>query len=142
MRLIVNGVERTVHAPPMTALGAVLRDELALTGTKLVCGEGFCGACLVEVDDAAVPSCQVPIGLLDGRQVRTIEGYVPLSPVQQAFKDNDAVQCGMCFPGMAISLTALLRENPQPSEEDVRAHLSGNICRCTGYQRIVEAVAR
>ena len=139
----VNGEERRVDAPPMTALATVLRDGIGLTGTKLVCGEGFCGACLVELDGEAVPSCLVPVGLLDGRAVRTVEGRTrpgaALDPVQQALKDADAVQCGMCFPGMITALHALLRRNPEPSADDVRAHLSGNICRCTGYERIVEA---
>jgi aerobic carbon-monoxide dehydrogenase small subunit len=143
VNMTVNGEERSVDAPSMTSLASVLRDDLALTGTKLVCGEGFCGACLVEVDGAAVPACLVPVGLFEGHAVRTIEGLAepgqPLGPVQQAFKDTDAVQCGMCFPGMTISLTALLRHNPDPTDEEIRAQLSGNICRCTGYERIVEA---
>jgi carbon-monoxide dehydrogenase small subunit len=143
VNITVNGVERSVDAPALTALASVLRDDLTLTGTKLVCGEGFCGACLVEVDGAAVPACLVPVGLLEGHAIRTIEGFAepgrPLGPVQQAFKDTDAVQCGMCFPGMTISLTALLRDNPDPTGDEIRAQLSGNICRCTGYERIVEA---
>lgn len=141
--ITVNGEACPVDDPPMTPLTSVLRDRLGLTGTKLVCGEGFCGACQVDVDGAAVPSCLVPVGLLDGSTVRTIEGRVsatePLDAVQQAFKDTDAVQCGMCFPGMATALGALLRDNPDPSEDEVRAHLAGNICRCTGYERIVRA---
>lgn len=141
--ITVNGEVRTIDDPPMTPLATVLRERLGLTGTKLVCGEGFCGACQVDVDGEAVPSCLVPVGLLDGSAVRTIEGRVgptePLDAVQQAFKDTDAVQCGMCFPGMATALGALLRRSPDPSEGEVRAHLAGNICRCTGYERIVQA---
>lgn len=139
----VNGRTRRVPAPPMTPLVTVLRDQLGLTGTKLVCGEGFCGACLVEVDGEAVASCLVPVGLLDGCAVRSIEGRsgpgAALDPVQQAFKNLDAVQCGMCFPGMTAAVHDLLQENPDPSIEDVRAHLTGSICRCTGYERILEA---
>ncbi|MEW9518124.1 (2Fe-2S)-binding protein [Streptomyces tubercidicus] len=142
-KLTVNGEERSVGASPMTDLASVLREELALTGTKLVCGEGFCGACLVEVDGETVPACLVPVGLVEGHDVWTIESVAPpgepLSTVQQALKDNDAVQCGMCFPGMVMSLTGLLRVNPDPTADNIRAHLSGNICRCTGYERIVEA---
>jgi carbon-monoxide dehydrogenase small subunit len=141
--ITVNGETRQVDDPPMTSLTAVLRERLGLTGTKLVCGEGFCGACQVEVDGAAVPSCLVPVGLLDGRTVRTVEGRTApagaLDPIQQAFKDTDAVQCGMCFPGMATALGAFLRDNPDPAADEVREHLAGNICRCTGYQRIIES---
>jgi len=141
--LTVNGAARLVDAPPMTSLASVLRENLALTGTKLVCGEGFCGACLVELDGEAVPACLVPVGLVEGHDVRTIEAVTPrgepLGAVQRALKDSDAVQCGMCFPGMTISLTAMLRANPDPTADDVRDHLSGNICRCTGYARIVES---
>jgi len=126
------------------SLGRVLREEFHLTGTKLVCGEGFCGSCQVFLDDEAVNSCLVPIATADGRQVRTIESIAeprgPLSPVQQALKDADAVQCGMCFPGMIVSITSFLENCPHPSRLDVQAALVGNLCRCTGYERIVDAV--
>ncbi|GGO70132.1 (2Fe-2S)-binding protein [Nonomuraea cavernae] len=141
--LFVNGEPRRVHADPMTPLSGVLREELHLRGTKAACGEGFCGSCTVFVDDDAVASCLVPVGLAEGRSVRTVESLADpagaLSPLQQAMKDNDAVQCGMCFPGMLMSLTALLETNPSPERRDVHEALVGNICRCTGYERIVDA---
>lgn len=144
MHMMVNGEERSVHSPPLTSLGRVLREELNLTGTKLVCGEGFCGSCQVFLDDVAVNSCMVPIAAVDGRAVRTIESVAeprgPLSAVQQALKDADAVQCGMCFPGMVIAITSLLAECPHPSKPEVQSALVGNLCRCTGYEHIVDAV--
>jgi aerobic carbon-monoxide dehydrogenase small subunit len=142
--ITVNGEERAVHAPPLTPLGRVLREDLHLTGTKLVCGEGFCGSCQVFLDDVAVNSCLVPLAAVDGRSIRTIESIAeprgPLSAVQQALKDADAVQCGMCFPGMVISITSLLAERPHPTKPEVQSALVGNLCRCTGYERIVDAV--
>lgn len=143
-QLTVNGDQRDVHAPPMTALATVLREEMHLTGTKLVCGEGFCGSCTVFIDGDAVASCLIPVAAAAGKKVCTVESLAaprgPLSPVQQAMKDSDAVQCGMCFPGILISLTALLDETLHPTREDVQAALVGNICRCTGYERIVDGV--
>jgi carbon-monoxide dehydrogenase small subunit len=141
--LTVNGDSRRVHAPPMTPRARVLREDLELRGTKLVCGEGFCGSCTVFVDDSAVASCLVPVAAVEGRSVHTVESLAevrgPLAPLQQAMKDSDAVQCGMCFPGMLMALTALLRENPHPTKSEVQTALVGNICRCTGYERIVDA---
>jgi carbon-monoxide dehydrogenase small subunit len=143
IELTVNGEQRRVNAPPLTPLAEVLREELFLTGTKQACGEGFCGSCTVLLDDAAAASCLTPVGLAEGRAVRTVESLAPdmseLSPLQQAMKDGDAVQCGMCFPGLLMGLTALLARQAEPSEDDVRTALSGHICRCTGYDRIVEA---
>jgi carbon-monoxide dehydrogenase small subunit len=138
----VNGQERTVDAPPLTPLSTVLRERLHLTGTKVACEEGFCGACTVLVDDEPAASCLVPIALVAGHCVRTVESLAAgaeLSPLQAALQANDAVQCGMCFPGVLMSLTALLARDPAPGEEAVREALVGNICRCTGYERIVEA---
>ena len=138
----VNGQERTVDAPPLTPLSTVLRERLHLTGTKVACEEGFCGACTVLVDDEPAASCLVPIALVAGRCVRTVESLAAgaeLSPLQAALQANDAVQCGMCFPGVLMSLTALLAADPAPGEEAVREALVGNICRCTGYEAIVEA---
>ncbi|MET8052194.1 MULTISPECIES: (2Fe-2S)-binding protein [unclassified Streptosporangium] len=141
--LTVNGEVRRVHAGPMTPLARVLREELHLSGTKMACGEGFCGSCTVFVDDDAVASCLVPVGHAEGRSVRTVESLADpagaLSPLQQAMKDADAVQCGMCFPGVLISLSALLESDPDPGRDEVREALVGNICRCTGYERIVDA---
>lgn len=137
----VNGVERSVAASPVTALLDVLRDEFFLFGAKDSCREGFCGACTVTIDGDLVPSCLVPVGQLDGADIKTIEAMRDggLSPLQQALLEKDAVQCGMCFPGMVVSLEAYLAEADHPSEEEIRRFLTGNLCRCTGYQRIVEA---
>ncbi len=143
IEMTINGEVRTIAADPRTALLDVLRDSCRLTGAKAVCREGFCGACTVLVDGEAVPSCLRPVGMLDGRSIVTIEGLAHFetpNPVQQAFIDHDVVQCGMCFPGMVMTLTAFLETNPAPSRGEVKAALSGNICRCTGYERIVDAV--
>lgn len=140
--LQVNGEERHSASDPLTPLVDVLRDELFLTGAKAVCREGFCGACTVMLDGRPVVSCLMPLGLAAGCDVRTVESLAPddvLSPLQRALEQHDAVQCGMCFPGMVISLTAFFASHPNPSRNDVKAALSGNICRCTGYERIVDA---
>jgi carbon-monoxide dehydrogenase small subunit len=141
-RLLVNGEERWSDAAPLTPLIDVLRDTFALTGAKAVCREGFCGACTVFLDGRPVVSCLTPLVSADGCEIQTIEGLAPggaLSPVQQAMEDLDAVQCGMCFPGMVMTLTAFLRARPQPSAAEIKAALAGNVCRCTGYERIIEA---
>lgn len=140
----LNGEPWDFHGDPLTPLVDLLRREPALTGTKAVCREGFCGACTVQVDGQPVMSCLKPVGLLAGCEVTTIEGLsrgeVPLHPLQAAFQAADAVQCGMCFPGMVMSLSALLRDDPGADRAAVKAAMTGNICRCTGYERIVEAV--
>lgn len=139
----LNGRPLTVEAEPLTPLATVLREQLQLTGTKVACGEGFCGACTVLVDQAPVVSCLLPVAHVAGHAVRTIEGIAvgeTLSPLQQALKDVDAVQCGMCFPGMIMSLTALLEREPNPDDAGVREALVGNVCRCTGYEQIVSGV--
>jgi carbon-monoxide dehydrogenase small subunit len=141
-RLLVNGEERWSDAAPLTPLIDVLRDTFALTGAKAVCREGFCGACTVFLDGRPVVSCLTPLVSADGCEIQTIEGLAPggaLSPVQQAMEDLDAVQCGMCFPGMVMTLTAFLRARPQPSAAEIKAALAGNACRCTAYERIIEA---
>jgi carbon-monoxide dehydrogenase small subunit len=138
----LNGRPRSVDAPPLTPLATVLREDLALTGTKVACEEGFCGACTVLVDDAPAVSCLLPIAHVEGRAVRTVESLADgdrLSALQEAMKANDAVQCGMCFPGLLMSLTALLERDRHPDDAAVRTALVGNVCRCTGYERIVEA---
>jgi carbon-monoxide dehydrogenase small subunit len=143
LRLTVNQEERDFTGDLRIALVDVLRDHLRLTGTKAVCREGFCGACLVHVNGEPIASCLVPVGALDGAAVTTIEGIAGpdrLSLVQQALADHDVVQCGMCFPGMVMSLTAFLRTNGSPSREEVKAAMTGNICRCTGYERIIDAI--
>ncbi|RWX81073.1 (2Fe-2S)-binding protein [Neorhizobium lilium] len=142
--LRINGSACRFHGDPMTPLVDVLRRERFLTGTKAVCREGFCGACTVEVDGEAVMSCLRPIGLLDGATVKSIEALAPgdtaLHPLQAAFEAADVVQCGMCFPGMVMSLAPFLRENPDAGRNEIKAAMVGNICRCTGYERIVDAV--
>jgi aerobic carbon-monoxide dehydrogenase small subunit len=141
-KLLVNGEERASEAPPLTPLVDVLREEFALTGAKAVCREGFCGACTVLMNGRTVLSCLTPLASAEGCAVITIEGVAKgrnLSPVQQALEDFDAVQCGMCFPGMVITLTAFLQERADPTAAEIKAALAGNVCRCTGYERIVEA---
>lgn len=141
----VNGVPREVDAPPLRRLLDILRNDLGLTGAKEGCGEGECGACAVLLDGMLVQSCLVPAVQLSGRHIVTIEALgSEASPdsVQQAFLDEGAVQCGFCIPGMVLATRALLARDPAPSDEAIRAGLSGNICRCTGYERIVRAVRR
>lgn len=139
----VNGtlVERMVEDD--ATLLTFLREELGLTGTKEGCGEGDCGACTVLVDDTSVNSCLFLALLAEGRSITTIEGIEQdgeLSDIQQAFIDHGAIQCGFCSPGMIVSVSHLLNQNPEPSEEEIRRGMSGNLCRCTGYQQMVEAV--
>jgi aerobic-type carbon monoxide dehydrogenase small subunit (CoxS/CutS family) len=143
IELNVNGTARSVQATPQSTLLNVLRDELDLTGTKYGCGEGQCGACTVLLDGQPVFACITPVVVAVGRQVETIEGVAngeELHPVQQAFVDQTAMQCGYCTPGMVMSALALLRRNPDPSEAEIVQHMNGNICRCGSYPRIVRAV--
>lgn len=140
--LKVNGELHSFQGDPLTPLVDVLRNHLLLTGAKPVCGEGFCGACMVHIDGSPTVSCLCPVALVGGRDVTTIEGIategVP-NLVQAALEDLDAVQCGMCFPGMVMTLTAYIDERPDADRAAMKAALSGNICRCTGYERIVDA---
>ena len=139
----VNGVERTVEVPPATNLLTVLRDELGLTGSKNACEEGECGACSVWLDGRSSCSCLVPAVQAGGRSIRTIEGLGDrrrLHPVQAAFLDAGAVQCGFCTPGLVVAVADLLERDPHPSDETIRDALAGNLCRCTGYAKIVAAV--
>lgn len=141
--LTINGDERSFSGDSRTSLLDALRDTFRLTGSKNVCGEGFCGACTVHVDGVPMASCLQPIGFLEGATITTIEGVGDvehLNPVQQVFEDHDVVQCGMCFPGMVMTLTAFLKDNPAPSRSQVKDAMTGNICRCTGYERIIDAV--
>jgi aerobic-type carbon monoxide dehydrogenase small subunit (CoxS/CutS family) len=143
MDLIVNGIHRRVGTDPERPLLWVLRNELDLTGSKYGCGEGQCGACTVLVEGAARRSCLTPVGAVVGKEITTIEGLTDgekLHPVQQAFIDCDAMQCGYCTSGMIVQSVALLRRNPSPSEAEVRQQLEGNICRCGTYNRIVAAL--
>jgi len=139
----VNGTSRRARVEPRLTLADFLRDVCHLTGTHLGCEHGVCGACTVLLDDAAVRSCLIFAVQADGAEVTTVEGMgTPdeLSPVQAAFRDHHGLQCGFCTPGFVVSVTAFLRDNPNPTDEEIRAGLSGNLCRCTGYQGIVEAV--
>jgi len=141
--LTVNGRVRTVQAKPNTTLLSVLRDQLDLTGAKCGCGTGDCGACTVLLDGEPVRSCVVPMKKAAGRSVLTIEGLAhgtELHPIQRAFVERGAIQCGFCTPGMILTAKALLDRNPNPTENEIRAAISGNLCRCTGYVRIVEAI--
>ena len=141
--LNVNGETILSRRDPMTPLVDVLRDDLALTGAKTVCREGFCGACMVRLDGRPALSCLTPIALAQGRDIRTIEGLSAVgepTPLQAALEAHDVVQCGMCFPGMVVTLTSLLADNPHPTREEIKRGLVGNICRCTGYERIIDAV--
>jgi aerobic-type carbon monoxide dehydrogenase small subunit (CoxS/CutS family) len=144
MKLEINGKPVDVAAPPMTRLLDVLREELGLTGTKEGCGEGECGACAVFVDGVLVNSCLVPVAQAEGARVTTIEGLggVEHDAVQRAFLEHGGAQCGICTPGMVLAAKALLAVNPHPTLEDIRVALAGNLCRCTGYGRIFEAVVR
>lgn len=144
-RLRVNGVDRPISLDRDRSLLYCLREELGLTGTKYGCGEGECGACKVLIDGVAVRSCMTPVGEAVGRSITTIEGLAidgKLHPVQQAFADSGAFQCGYCTPGMIVAAVSLLSQNPRPSDEEVRAALDGNVCRCGGYLRVLDAVAR
>ena len=143
--LTVNARERRLEAPPEESLLSVLRDRLRLTGTKYGCGEGQCGACTVLLDGRPARSCRTAVAEAAGKKVTTIEGLEQggrLHPVQAAFLDVEAFQCGYCTPGMIVSTVGLLQANPNPSDEDIVGHLTGNICRCGTYPRILAAVKR
>jgi carbon-monoxide dehydrogenase small subunit len=145
IKCTVNGEQRTLHAYPMARLLDVVRVELNLTGTKEGCGEGECGACTVEIDGRIVNSCLVPISQVQGATIKTIEGVATddqLHAVQQAFIEFGGAQCGICTPGMVLAAVNLLDCNPDPTEADIREGLAGNLCRCTGYIKIFEAVTR
>jgi aerobic-type carbon monoxide dehydrogenase small subunit (CoxS/CutS family) len=141
--LSVNGVERRADVEPRLLLSDFLRHGLELTGTHVGCEHGVCGACTVLMDGAAVRSCLVFAVQADGCELTTVEGLAPgggeLHPIQDAFREAHGLQCGFCTPGILMTLVPFLRENPDPSEAEVRAALSGNLCRCTGYQNIVAA---
>ena len=143
LRVIVNGNEHHLFVEPRRTLLEVIRDDIGLTGTKDGCGAGECGACTVLLDNVPVNSCLVLAHEADGREVVTIEGLsggAVLHPVQQAFVESGAIQCGFCTPGMVISTKALLDKNPDPTREEILHGLKGNLCRCTGYVKIIDAV--
>lgn len=143
--LNVNGEEYEVAVAPNQTLVEILRDNLHLTGTKEGCGEGACGTCTVLLDGKPIRSCLTLAVEVQGREVTTIEGLAPmgeLHPVQKAFVEYGAIQCGFCAPGMILTAKALLDENPSPTEQEARQAISGNVCRCTGYAKIVEAILK
>ena len=144
INFILNGEPVETYADPVKSLLQLLRNDFGLIGTKEGCGQGECGACTVLLDDLAVNSCLVPAGKVDGCSVMTIEALSrdgKPDPVQEAFVEKGAVQCGFCTPGMVMSAHALLKKNPDPGTEEVRTAISGNLCRCTGYKQIEEAIA-
>ncbi len=142
--LVVNGDPVSVEAPGMRRLLDVLREDLGLPGTKEGCGEGECGACTVLVDGDAVLSCLVPVCQLDGADVRTVEGLAPapgkLGILQQAFLETGGAQCGICTPGMLMAAEAFLASGAAPSDSAIREAIAGNLCRCTGYTKIIDAI--
>ncbi len=144
IRFTINHTVREVEVGPLTRLLDVIREDLGLTGTKEGCGEGECGACTVLIDGEAVASCLVPAIQADGAEILTIEGLSPdpehLHPIQERFVQAGAVQCGFCTPGMVLSTKALLDANPRPNSAEIREAIAGNICRCTGYTKILDAI--
>lgn len=146
VEVTVNGSRRAVTVPARTTVADVLRDHLGLTGTHLGCEHGVCGACTVLLDGVSARSCLVYAGQIEGSDIRTVEGLLDagggLGRVQEAFRQEFALQCGFCTPGILITVTELLAEDPNPDEEAIRVALSGNLCRCTGYDTIVAAVVR
>lgn len=143
VKFSVNGEPIELLVPANRTLLSVLREDLALTGTKEGCGAGECGACTVIMDDKPVNACLILAPELNGKRIETVEGLADgdrLSPLQESFIEHMALQCGFCTPGMLMSAEALLRENPHPSREDIACAMSGNLCRCTGYKKIVEAI--
>jgi aerobic-type carbon monoxide dehydrogenase small subunit (CoxS/CutS family) len=146
VHFILNGHEVSAEVESHKMLLQVLRDTFQLIGTKEGCGQGECGACTVLVDGMSVDSCIYPVFEIEGKSVTTIEGLVregnKLDPIQQSFVDNGAIQCGFCSPGMIMSAEALLRENPDPTESEIKRAISGNLCRCTGYVQIIDSIKK
>ena len=143
--LTVNGDTYNLTVEAWRTLNEVLREDLNLTGTKLGCGSGDCGACTVIVDGKSVSSCLTLAVEMDGKKILTVEGLAhsgeTLHPIQEAFIEKGAIQCGFCTPGMELSALNLLKTNPRPSDTQIRSAISGNLCRCTGYNKIVDAIA-
>jgi carbon-monoxide dehydrogenase small subunit len=142
VELYVNGDKYTLDVSPHRTLLDVLREDLQLTGTKKGCGEGECGACTVLMDGKPVNSCMVLAPQAQGKEIITIEGLAEekLHPIQESFVEHGAIQCGYCSPGFIMTTLALLKQNPRPSEDEIRTAIAGNICRCTGYKKIIEAI--
>ena len=145
VKFTLNGKEVEVEGPPSLTLLKLLREKLGLTGTKAGCERGECGACTVLIDGDPVNSCLVLLPQVEGRTVETIEGLEEggkLHPLQQAFIDESAVQCGYCIPGMVMAAKGLLDKNPKPGREEIKQAISGNLCRCTGYTKIIKAIEK
>jgi len=145
VRFIVNEISRELETPPMRRLLDVVREDLCLTGTKEGCGEGECGACSVIVDGEVINSCLVPVCQVHGSTILTVEGLArdgQLDPLQRAFLECGGAQCGICTPGMLISAHALLDCNARPTRDEIKEAISGNLCRCTGYTKILDAIER
>jgi len=145
IKLRINGQERSVTTPPQRPLLEVLREDLGMTGTKFGCGEGQCGACSVLVDGKRIFSCRTSVGKVEGKTLQTIEGLATgdrLHPVQEAFLTENAFQCGYCTPGMIMATVSLLNETPNPTEEQIRAGMNRNLCRCCTYTKVLQAVRR
>jgi len=143
INLQINATSHALDVPPMKRLLDVLREDLHLTGTKEGCGEGECGACSVIVDGEVINSCLVPVCQVSGSTILTVEGLARdgrLDPLQQAFLECGGAQCGICTPGMLIAARALLDETPRPSREEIKEAIAGNLCRCTGYIKIIDAI--
>jgi carbon-monoxide dehydrogenase small subunit len=143
LRFTINGIVKDIEAHPMKRLLDVLRDDLQLTGTKEGCGEGECGACSVIVDGEVINSCLVPVCQIHGSSVVTVEGLARdgrLDPLQHAFLECGGAQCGICTPGMLIAARALLESNAHPTRDEIKEAIAGNLCRCTGYTKIIEAI--
>jgi aerobic-type carbon monoxide dehydrogenase small subunit (CoxS/CutS family) len=145
VRFKVNGTQRSVTADPQRRLLDVLREDLQFTGTKYGCGEGQCGACTVHLDGEPARSCLLPVTAADGKSVTTIEGLArgeALHPVQEAFLEEGAMQCGYCTGGMILAAAALLQDRPSPTDDEIVAAMNGHLCRCNGYVKVVKAVRR
>jgi carbon-monoxide dehydrogenase small subunit len=143
VRFVLNGKEIEVEAPPHWTLLRLLREKLGLTGTKEGCGIGECGACTVLLDGLPVNACLILVPKVEGKRVETVEGIgsrESLHPLQRSFIEQGAIQCGFCTPGMLMSAKALLEKNPKPTREEIKEAISGNLCRCTGYQQIIVAI--
>lgn len=143
IKVKVNGKEYLSEVEPMMSLAAYLRESLQLTGTHIGCDTSSCGACTIIIDGKAIKSCTILAVQADGSEITTIEGLAQngeMHPLQSAFKENHGLQCGFCTPGMIITATDLLQQNPNPSEEEIRNGLEGNFCRCTGYHNIVKSI--
>jgi carbon-monoxide dehydrogenase small subunit len=141
----INGIDHEIEAPPMKRLLDVLREDLHLTGSKEGCGEGECGACSVILNDQVINSCLVPVCQAQNTRILTIEGLArggQLHPLQQAFLECGAAQCGVCTPGMLIAAKALLHSRPRPTRDEIKVAIAGNLCRCTGYIKIIDAIER